>query len=406
MRAYVDRSRSIEAMWVLNQDGKMLYASTGREEGQIVSDTALRENLRRGVTTITSRRAGETTYYDVLVPLQMPKGARGPGGLRLWINPADWTELLSGLWRQLALLLVLAGGVALLSAFVTTTLYTRRFRLISDALRQAEAGTYQSRPRYFDRDEVGASLDLIDRLVMKQRGTGGSATPLQRLAVAARALAHEVRGPLNALAVHLQLLRQTFDGADPAPHSSGQRERSLATAETSIRQVDQLVRDFTDYTAPVTMERGPIDLSEVLAASLEAMKAQCAAQGIQLAQELPFGPWPVLGDETRLRQVFDNLLRNAVEAQPGGGAIHVTGRLNGRQILLDFKDAGPGVPPDERSRLFDFGHSTKPGGSGMGLSLSQLIAEAHGGALHYVSGDEKGDGAIFRLRLPLEQMER
>ena len=87
-------------------------------------------------------------YYDVWVPLQMPTGVRSPGGLRLWINPADWTGLLSGLWRQLTLLFALGGGVALLSAFLTTALYTRRFRLISDTLRQAEAGTYAARPQY------------------------------------------------------------------------------------------------------------------------------------------------------------------------------------------------------------------------------------------------------------------
>jgi len=404
IRAYVDRSRSIEAMWVLNPDGKMLYASTERDEGQIVSDASLRENLRRGVTTITSRREGDAIYYDVLVPLQMPKGARGHGGLRLWINPADWTELLSGLWRQLAVLFVLAGGVAIFSAFLTTTFYTRRFRLISEALHSAEAGTYQSRPRYADRDEVGVSLDLIDRLVMKQRGARESATPLQRVALAARTLAHEVRGPLNALAVHLELLRQTPSAADSRVTSSHvQRERSLATAETSVRQVEQLVHDFTDYTAPVTMERQSLDLSRVLEVSLEAIKAQCDAQKISLAQELPPKPWTLQGDETRLRQVFDNLLRNAVEAQPDGGTIDIRVWLNGREWALDLKDGGPGVPPERRSTLFDFGHSTKPGGSGIGLPLSQLIVEAHGGTLRYVTEDGKSAGAVFRLILPLSE---
>ena len=74
-----------------------------------------------------------------------------------------------GTVAQLILLFAFGGVVALLSAFVTTALYTRRFRLISDTLRQAEAGTYAARPTYASHDEVGASLDLIDRLVMKQR---------------------------------------------------------------------------------------------------------------------------------------------------------------------------------------------------------------------------------------------
>ena len=94
------------------------------------------------------------------------------------------------------------------AAFLTTALYTRRFRLISDTLRQAEAGTYAARPQYASHDEVGASLDLIDRLVMKQSKNVGAPAPVQRLAIAARTLAHEVKTPLNALAIHLEVLRE------------------------------------------------------------------------------------------------------------------------------------------------------------------------------------------------------
>lgn len=403
MQAFIERSGSIEAMWVLNPEGKVLYSSRGRENGQDVTEPTLPENLRRGITTINSRREGNITYYEVLVPLQMPKGVRGPGGLRLWINPADWTELLSGLWRQLTLLFVLGGGVALLSAFLTTALYTRRFRLISNTLRQAEAGTYQERPRYADHDEVGASLDLIDRLVMKQRGAGGSAAPLQRLAVAARTLAHELKNPLNAMAVHLELLRPTPRVADEPALLNSKQERSLAALEAGIRQVDQLVHDFTDYTVPVSLERQPLDLADVLAASLEAVRAQCTVQGIALTAELTPAPWPLRGDATRLRQSFDNLLRNAVEAQPNGGTIRITGHRDGNRLTLRFADAGPGIPPEQRATLFDFGHSTKPGGSGIGLALSQLIVEAHGGTLQYEEPDGSTGGTTFRLTLALTE---
>ncbi|MGH7830406.1 MAG: sensor histidine kinase [Candidatus Binatia bacterium] len=398
MRAYLDRSASIEAMWVLNADGKVLYASRSGDEKKAMADPAMQENLRNGITTIVPRREGKQTYYDVLVPLQMPKGVRGPGGLRLWMDPADLTELLAGMGRQLTLLFVLAGFVALGSALLTTTLYTRRFRLISDTLREAEAGTYQARPRYPKRDEVGASLDLIDRLVMRQRGAKEGSAPLQRLAVAARTLAHEVRTPLNAMAVHLELLRQSPGEEKP---SDGREKRTLETLEAGVRQVERLIHDFTDYTGPVTLQHNPVDVAQVLAASLEASGAQCSARGISLTKQLPPGPWRLHGDATRLRQAFDNLLRNAMEAQRTGGAIRVSGERNGARLTLCFSDTGPGIPPEQRAKLFDFGHSTKPGGSGIGLPLSQLIVEAHGGTLEY--DDTAGaTGATFRLTLQLD----
>ncbi len=399
MRAFIDRSGGIEAMWVVNADGMILYSSMGHEKGESLTDRKSTENLRRGITTINSKLHGKSTYYDVLVPLQMPAGVKGPGGLRLWINSADWTEMLSGMWRQLTLLFALGGGVALVSAFFTTALYTRRFRLIADTLRQAEAGTYQARPEYAKHDELSASLDLIDRLVMKQRKIAGVPAPVQRLAIAARTLAHEVRTPMNALAIHLELLRNNVQGGE---ETENQSQKFIAALDSSIRQVDRLVRDFTDYSAPVTMERKTLDVFEVLAASLESVTSQCAAQKITLTKDVPPGPWRALGDATRLRQTFDNLLRNAMEAQPNGGMIQVIGCKNDGELTLDFNDSGPGVPPERRQELFEFGKTTKVGGSGIGLPLSQLIAESHGGSLVFQERNGAGSGATFRLTLPLE----
>ncbi|HEY1371060.1 MAG TPA: HAMP domain-containing sensor histidine kinase [Candidatus Binatia bacterium] len=393
IKAYIDRNASIQAMWVLNPEGKILYSSRNTEQGQTMSDPALKANLSQGITTIEAHQEGGETYYDVLVPLQMPPGVSGPGGLRLWIDPTDWTGLVSGMWRQFTLLFLLGADVALLAAFLTTALYTRRFRLINQTLREAAAGTYQARPSYGSQDEIGTSLDLIDRLVMKQRGNNGLTAPVQRVSMAARTLVHEVRTPLNAMTVHLELLRQSGESLDP------EQQQELDTIETSARQVNKLLRDFADYSTPVTLKRETLDLAQVLEASLEAVVAQCTAQRIDIKAGLPQGPWVMEGDPGRLRQAFDNLLRNAVEAQPHGGGIEVTGQRSGEQIVLRFKDHGPGIPPERLATIFDFGDSTKPGGSGIGLCLSQLIVEAHGGMLEY---EENGNvGATFRLSLPL-----
>ena len=399
IQAFVDRSASIAAMWVVNAEGRLLYTSVDGARDKSPASDSLMDRLRRGETVINARRQGKINYYDVWVPLQMPDNVRSPGGLRLWINPADWTGLLSGMWRQLTLLFVLGGGVALLSAFLTTALYTRRFRLISETLRQAEAGTYAARPAYASHDEVGASLDLIDRLVMKQRKNVGVPAPVQRLAIAARTLAHEVKTPLNALAIHLEVLRnKTAVNEDTGKQS----ERSIAALESSIRQVDRLVRDFTDYSAPVTMAKKPIDVADVLNTSLEAFGSTCAAKKIQLSKELAAGPWAIQGDATRLRQTFDNLLRNAMEAQPDGGEIRVKAKKQTSELVVDISDAGPGVPPERRDELFEFGKTTKVGGSGIGLPLSQLIVESHGGSLSYHDRNGNGRGATFRVTLPLE----
>ena len=404
MRAFIDRSGSIEAMWVLNGDGKVLYSSPGTEKLDGGLDKGMDKNLRRGVTTINTTQQQSSTYYDVLVPLQMPAGVRGPGGLRLWINQASFTDLLSGMWRQLALLFGLGAAVALLSALWATAVYTRRFRLISETLREAEAGTYEGRPRYPSHDEVGKSLDLIDRLVMKQRKKSDGPAPLHRFAVAARTLAHEVRTPLNAAAIHLELLKNSV-AAEGNGLSETPDKRALAALDAGIRQVDRLIRDFSDYSAPVNLQRNPVDVREILTTSLDAASSQCSEHKISLTKDLPPGPWQINGDAARLRQTFDNLLRNAIEAQPNGGEIHVAACKNGRELTVDFADSGPGVPLERRAEIFEFGKTSKSDGNGIGLPLSQLIVESHGGSLIYMDRNGAGNGASFRLTLPLYETD-
>jgi signal transduction histidine kinase len=201
------------------------------------------------------------------------------------------------------------------------------------------------------------------------------------------------------LAIHLEVLRNKV-----SDNNDAQSQRSLSALDASVRQVDRLVRDFTDYSAPVAMEKKPIDVAEVLGASLTAVGSVCTSKKIKLAAELVPGPWPLKGDATRLRQSFDNLLRNAVEAQPGGGEIRVSARKSHTQLIVDISDNGPGVPPERRAELFEFGKTTKVGGSGIGLPLSQLIVESHGGTLVYQDRNGSSRGATFRLTLPLEEL--
>jgi signal transduction histidine kinase len=153
------------------------------------------------------------------------------------------------------------------------------------------------------------------------------------------------------------------------------------------------------------MERKPIDVADVLNTSLEAVGSTCVAKKINLSRDLAPGPWQVQGDAARLRQSFDNLLRNAMEAQPEGGEIRVSATKNSNELVVDISDAGPGVPPERRGELFEFGKTTKVGGSGIGLPLSQLIIESHGGSLVYQDRNGSGSGATFRVTLPVEAVQ-
>jgi two-component system nitrogen regulation sensor histidine kinase GlnL len=223
---------------------------------------------------------------------------------------------------------------------------------------------------------------------------------LAALGQMAAGVAHEVRNPLVGIRAAAQFLE-----GDPA-FTPGLREYTGVI----IREVDRLnaiVEDLLAFASPKPVQFAPCNLNQVLEETLAVKGAALAAAGISVARvydpQLP----PILGDPPRLHQVFLNLLRNAAEAMPGGGALTVrtrferlSARLGGRAAAVaEVADAGPGVPLDRLPHLFNPFFTTKPRGTGLGLAISLRIVEDHGGAIEVQPG--AGRGAIFAVVLPL-----
>jgi two-component system nitrogen regulation sensor histidine kinase GlnL len=216
----------------------------------------------------------------------------------------------------------------------------------------------------------------------------------------AAGVAHEVRNPL----VGIRAAAQFLEG--DAAFTAGLREYTGVI----IREVDRLnaiVEDLLSFASPKPVQFAPCNLNRVLEETLAVKGAALAAAGISVSRiydpQLP----PILGDPPRLHQVFLNLLRNAAEAMPGGGALTVrtrferlSARLGGRAAAVaEVADAGPGVPPDRVPHLFNPFFTTKPRGTGLGLAISLRIVEDHGGAIEVQAG--AGRGATFAVILPL-----
>jgi two-component system nitrogen regulation sensor histidine kinase GlnL len=223
---------------------------------------------------------------------------------------------------------------------------------------------------------------------------------LAALGQMAAGVAHEVRNPLVGIRAAAQFLE-----GDPA-FTPGLREYTGVI----IREVDRLnaiVEDLLAFASPKPVQFAPCNLNQVLEETLAVKGTALAAAGISVARvydpQLP----PILGDPPRLHQVFLNLLRNAAEAMPGGGALTVrtrferlSARLGGRAAAVaEVADAGPGVPPDRVPHLFNPFFTTKPRGTGLGLAISLRIVEDHGGAIEVQAG--AGRGATFAVVLPL-----
>src|SRR5881296_4192617 len=217
-------------------------------------------------------------------------------------------------------------------------------------------------------------------------------------------VSHELRTPMTSVKTSLSLL---LAGAAGSLESA-----SRELLEIALRNADRLIRLVNDLLDLSRLEAGrmefqlePVSLEDSIAASLEAVAAFAAEQGVTIATRPPPEPQVVLGVPDRVLQVVVNLLANAIKFSPRGGRVEVAWRREDGYAVTEVSDQGPGIPADKLQAIFepfrqlDSSTTREHGGAGLGLAISEGIVEALGGRLWAES--ELGAGSRFFVRLPL-----
>jgi signal transduction histidine kinase len=209
--------------------------------------------------------------------------------------------------------------------------------------------------------------------------------------------AHELRTPLTALRLQLQLAQRA--------KSEAEREQALATLGEGIARathvVEQLLAMARQDPAAQAVEHKPVDLDALAAEVVEAARPLADAKGLELRFGAGLGGEALAGDRVALRALIENLVDNAVRYTPAG-AITVRTYRDGASVVFEVEDSGPGIPAAERERVFDRfyrGGSAAEGGSGLGLSIVQRIAERHGGRVE-LADPASGRGLVVRTFFP------
>ncbi len=239
----------------------------------------------------------------------------------------------------------------------------------------------------------------IDRARLYRAVQGASRLKDEFLGV----ISHELRTPLTAILGWTSVLRR-----DSVPAVS--RGKALETIERNALAQARLIDDLMDTTSMIAgklkLEHAEIDLLQTLDLAVEALRPLAAAKGIRLRTDFDTrGPLPIHGDECRLRQVFSNLLGNALKFTQRGGSVEI-GFQRGDKVIVWVKDDGAGIAPStlphvfERFRQGDSSTTRMHGGLGLGLSIVQHIVEGHGGVV-MAESPGKGQGSTFSVELPL-----
>ena len=209
-------------------------------------------------------------------------------------------------------------------------------------------------------------------------------------------VAHEIKNPLNSIALRLEMLRSQRPETRRKPNP-----RSPFSPKRLPTWIG-VVRTFLDFNRPVEMALHDVDLAEVVAEIVHLLEPEAERGKIRIRYARPSTAVLVNGDSDLLRQAVMNIALNAIEAMPGGGDLTFEITPSPEACTLAITDTGPGIPPDEREKIFQLYYTTKPHGSGIGLAMTFRAVQLHGGTIEIES--EVGRGTTFRLTLPLTGM--
>jgi PAS domain S-box-containing protein len=231
------------------------------------------------------------------------------------------------------------------------------------------------------RRQLERQIDLSSRLAAISRLTGG--------------VAHEIKNPLNAMALHLEVLRSKLDG--------GQPEVDVIAGE--IKRLDTVVKTFLNFNKPIDLKAHPLDLKQVTEEVLALVAVDAEAKHVQIEAMLEDGLW-VNGDADLLKQAILNIVNNGMEAMQQGGKLSIIMQGSGAECVMTISDQGAGIAPEVRDQIFNLYFTTKQNGTGIGLATTFRIVQLHGGTIDFES--ELGKGTTFRLRFPgiAESQER
>ncbi len=227
--------------------------------------------------------------------------------------------------------------------------------------------------------QVGHQLQTADRLSAISRISGG--------------VAHEVKNPLNAILMHVELARMKLARADTdvAPQ--------MEIISREILRLDRVVKTFLDFTRPMELHPVEVPLDTFVREIVDLAAPQAQAVGIRVSVGAETDAANIRVDQDLMKQAILNVVVNAIQAMPHGGELRIECVVRDEDAEIRISDTGAGIPPQLRDKIFRLYYTTKPEGSGIGLAMTFRIVQLHEGAIDFSS--EPGKGTTFIVRLPL-----
>jgi signal transduction histidine kinase len=242
------------------------------------------------------------------------------------------------------------------------------------------------------REDASEMRHNVDKLIERLASQLDVATRLNAISRLTGGVAHEIKNPLNAIALRLDLVRAKLG----APEEDLAPELDILSKE--VLRLDRVVKTFLDFSRPVEVHFEKVDLGTLVREVAHLMTPQARLARITLDLEVPAEPSFMRADTDMIKQVILNLVTNAMEAMRDGGRLRLAVHRTADSVTLEVTDSGPGIPASLRDKVFQLYFTTKTRGSGIGLAMTYRAVQLHNGTISFTS--EEGQGTTFQLQFP------
>lgn len=392
-----EQSGVIVEINIIAEDGTVLVSSNPSRQGHPAplreSLTAIRDSGAVGRLAAIARSSRD---WESRVPLGIPDQLKPVFEIQLLASPVLLRVNILPDLEETAFVLLFSLVAAAVLAGISAHLALRpvkRIAKVIDTLTTGK-GLGVSIPKEDREDREVAAVEYKLSLLGEQMQGARRDADQMRTAIGslARGVSHEIRNPLNAIALRLETLRMRI--ADEIPEAEGE----IDLLSNEVRRLDRVVRTFLDLNRPMEPDMSEFDPAELAATVLEIIRPAATQVHVDLQLARPSTPFSVHADRGLIEQALLNVVNNSIQAMEGGGLIKTSLWLVKGNCQIVVTDNGPGMPDSVRERIFEPYFTTKSSGSGIGLAFTRRVMEIHRGQVTVESST--GHGTTMSLTFP------
>ena len=383
--------------FIAHSDRKKIYGKDNFDIQSILNGIAGNESGHKiysdsdGIEMIASFAPLQTTRWGIVIQQPTTEAFR----------PARHMNM------QIIVIVISALLIASIIAYIYTKRIVEPIDLLISGIKKYSTGNLDYRIKPRGKDEIATLMKQFNTMAIRLTAYQNRLKRIERfetLSKMAAILSHEIKNPLNAMVINMQIQRKELEKSS-VNKKKLLHYQNIVTSE--ISRLDKLVNNFLLIAIQPELKKSEVTISRLIQEIIEAYEVEATQKNIRVIADFDTGSLTVHADENRIKQAFINIVINALQAMPNGGELKiriyadtsVTSEGYHDLVKIEFRDTGGGIPKESLKHIFDFYYTTKKGGTGLGLAIAQQIIDEHEGRIEVESILD--ESTIFTVTLPL-----